>query len=107
MDQVRLIQPPQAKLDGIGSIFQGRNNQDVRTLNNGITVEIENSGDQIGYIQQPDGQIVMVNLGNTVATNHSPVKQAATGQKLININEQGSTIIQQQDRFKIIFSFIR
>ena len=40
----------------------------------------------------------MVNLGNTVTTNQSPVKQATTTQKLININEQGAqTIIQQQD----------
>ena len=46
---------------------------------------------QIGYLQQPDGSVVMVNLANTVTT--SPVKQAQSTGKLININE--SALLQQ------------
>ena len=60
--------PSPGKLDGIGSLFN-RGQDQVRVNPNAITVEIDNSGDnqqqqqQIGYIQQPDGQLVMVNLG--------------------------------------------
>ena len=46
---------------------------------------------QIGYLQQPDGSVVMVNLANTVTT--SPVKQTQSTGKLININE--SALLQQ------------
>ena len=42
---------------------------------------------QIGYLQQPDGQIVMVNLGGAMKTSQ-------TGGKLINLNE--SAFIQTQ-----------
>jgi len=90
LDQVRLIQP-NTKLDGIGSIFN-RGQQEIRGHPNGITVEIDGSTDQqIGYLQQPDGSVVMVNLANTVTT--SPVKQTQSTGKLININE--SALLQQ------------
>ena len=97
LDQtVRLIQPsPAGKLDGIGSIFNRGQDQMQRINPNAITVEIDNSGDnqqqqQIGYIQQADGQLMMVNLAQQI----SPVKQHHQG-KLININE--SALIQQQE----------
>jgi len=96
LDQtVRLIQPsPAGKLDGIGSIFNRGQDQMQRINPNAITVEIDNSGDnqqqqQIGYIQQADGQLMMVNLAQQI----SPIKQHHQG-KLININE--SALIQQQ-----------
>ena len=52
---------------------------------------LNNTIKQIGYLQQPDGSVVMVNLANTVTT--SPVKQTQSTGKLININE--SALLQQ------------
>ena len=70
---------------------------------NAITVEIDNSGDsqqqqQIGYIQQADGQLMMVNLAQQI----SPVKQHHQG-KLININD--SALVQQQARERKLRTF--
>ena len=120
MDQVRLIQP-NTKLDGIGSIFNRgqqeiRGHPNGITVEiDGSTDQVirrefirvifydscpgpydmihvlEHIFQQIGYLQQPDGSVVMVNLANTVTT--SPVKQTQSTGKLININE--SALLQQ------------
>ena len=99
----RLIQPSPGKLDGIGSIFNRGQDQMQRINPNAITVEIDNSGDaqqqqQIGYIQQADGQLMMVNLAQQI----SPVKQHHQG-KLININD--SALVQQQARERKLRTF--
>ena len=63
LDQVRLLQPNQGKLDGIGSIFN-RNQHGVNS--SAITVEIDNSGKPITYSVEFANGVNRTELGEVV-----------------------------------------
>ena len=108
--QVRIIQQPQNKLEGITTIFNRQNNQVEKVeiiifksikLNifklvqeSAQAVQIDRS--QMVGIQQPDGQIVMV-----IPNGQSPTKNTPFQPRLISLSE-GQMLQPIQEKVKIL-----